>query len=243
MTCPVSWQRGRLGAGGVSRSRCKDMRGVRIGADQRVRVGAALLGDYDLCQVLEVDLVADPGGGRHHPQVVERPLPPPQESVPLGVADELQLGVAGEGVGSAGDIDDHRVVDDQIHGHLGRHTPRVAAQIPDRVTHGSEIGDGRDAGEVLHEDPGRREHDLPTVPTGPAPRRQALDVARTDAHAVLVTQQVLQENLERERQRRHPEVVLQRRQPAHLEPPIADVQHTAGTKAVLEHHSDLYPLW
>jgi hypothetical protein len=53
-----------------------DHRGVRVGADERVGVGDALLVADDGGQVLQVDLVADALPGRHGAEALERLLPP-----------------------------------------------------------------------------------------------------------------------------------------------------------------------
>ncbi len=49
-------------------------------------------------------------------EVVERALAPAEELVALTVAGVLDLDVALEGVGAAGDVDDDRVVDDHFGG-------------------------------------------------------------------------------------------------------------------------------
>ena len=68
----------------------------------------------DAREVLEVDLVHDPGVGRHDGEVLEGVLAPAQERVALAVALELELGVAREGVARAEHVDLHRVVDDEL---------------------------------------------------------------------------------------------------------------------------------
>ena len=72
-----------------------DHRRVRVGPDQRVGVGHAglVVDEDDAREVLEVDLVHDPGVGRHDGEVVEGVLAPAQERVALLVALELALGV------------------------------------------------------------------------------------------------------------------------------------------------------
>ena len=53
-----------------------DHRRVRVGPDEGVREGPAVLGlEDDPGEVLEVDLVADPGAGRHDPDSGEAPAP------------------------------------------------------------------------------------------------------------------------------------------------------------------------
>jgi hypothetical protein len=72
-----------------------DHGGVRVGADQRVRVGhqpAVLFGiEHDPGQELEVHLVDDARVRRHDLEVVEGILAPAQEAVALLVAAELDL--------------------------------------------------------------------------------------------------------------------------------------------------------
>ena len=94
-----------------------DHRGVRVGADAGVGVGAAAVTSRDhddAGQVLDVDLVHDAGAGRDDLELVERGLAPAQELVALAVALVLELDVALEGVGAAEDVGDDRVVDDQL---------------------------------------------------------------------------------------------------------------------------------
>ena len=72
-----------------------DHGGVRVGSDQRVRIGSLLAalaraGENYARQELQVDLVADAGVGRNDRQVLERLLSPAQEGVALAVALELQ---------------------------------------------------------------------------------------------------------------------------------------------------------
>ena len=66
-----------------------DHRGVAVGAHQAVRVQPLTVVPDHLGQILEVDLVDDAGGRRHHPEVGERRLAPLQELVPLLVSLEL----------------------------------------------------------------------------------------------------------------------------------------------------------
>ena len=78
-----------------------DHRRVRVGADERVGVGLRdavdLALEDDPAQVLEVDLVADPGRRRHDAEVVEGLLAPAQEGVALAVALVVAVGVDVEG--------------------------------------------------------------------------------------------------------------------------------------------------
>ena len=70
-----------------------DHGGVRIGADERVGIGARRAVHFAVedhaAEVLEIDLVHDAGVRRHHLEIAERGLAPAQERVALAVAREL----------------------------------------------------------------------------------------------------------------------------------------------------------
>ena len=211
-----------------------DHRRMRVGADQRVRVGtsADLVDEDRACEVFEVDLVHDPGVGRHDREVVERALPPAQERVALLVALELSLRVVSERVTRAEGVDLHGVVDDQLDRDRRVDLRRVAAHLSDRVAHRREVDDRRHTGEVLHQHARRGERDLlsrlgPRVPAG-----QRLDVGGRDAAVALVAQQVLEQDLQRERQPRDVETCLQGVEAEDLEPAAPDLEVGAGVKAV-----------
>ena len=78
----------------------------------------------------------------------------------------------------------------------------IAAEPRDAVAHGREIDDGGHAGEVLQQHARRRERDLLLRRALDVPARERLDVGRLHEAAVLVAQQVLEQDLQRERQAR-----------------------------------------
>ena len=183
-----------------------DHGGVRIGADQRIGIGhvGAVLGlrPDGLGQVFQVHLVADAGAGRDHREVVEGRLAPLQEGVALAVALVFQRDVVGQRLRGAELVDDHRMVDDEIHRHQRVDLLRVAAERHHGVAHGREIDHRRDAGEVLHQHARGAERDLDlglALLVEPADGR--LDIGLPDRAVVLVAQQVLQDHLHGEGQR------------------------------------------
>ncbi len=98
-----------------------DHRRVGVGPDDRVREGdppavAVLAVGDDRRDELEVDLVDDPGAGRHDAEVAERRLGPAQELVALAVAVVLALDVEGERARRPEPVDLDRVIDDEIGG-------------------------------------------------------------------------------------------------------------------------------
>ena len=183
-----------------------DHRGVAVGADQRVGIGdqrprRVAVGPDRLRQVLEVDLVADAGARRHHPEVVERALPPLQELVALDVALVLAVDVELERARGAELVDHHRVVDDEVDRVQRVDLLRVAAERLDPVAHRREVDDRRHAGEVLHQHPRRPVGDLARVPAALGrPFGEGADVVDRDGLAVLEAQHVLQHDLKRCRQ-------------------------------------------
>ena len=187
-----------------------DHRGVRVGPDQRVGVQRAVVVEHHARQVLEVDLVDDPGAGRHDPEALERALAPAQERVALVVALELALDVDAEGVARAEDVDLDRVVDHQLGRHERVDLRGIAAEIGHRVAHRGEVDDRGHAREVLHHHARGREGDLLRRLGAVVPGGDRLDVLLADADAVLVAQDVLEQDLERERQARDVELRLER---------------------------------
>ena len=181
-----------------------DHGGVRIGADQRVGIGALpavlVVGEHDARQVFHVDLVDDAGVRRHDLEVAERRLAPAQERIALAVAGELDRVVLLQRIGRAVLVDLHRVVDDEFGGRERVDLQRIAAEARHGLAHRREVDDDRHAGEVLHDDARGREGDLVARCRLGVPLEQRLDVGARDVHAVLEAEQVLEQDLEREGQ-------------------------------------------
>ena len=217
-----------------------DHGGVGVGADQGVAVGLAVVGGEDHPrQVLEVDLVADPGARGHHPEPVEGLLGPAQQLVALDVPLVLDVHVLVVGLGTARRLGDHRVVDDQLHGDQRIDLGRIAAQRGQGIAHGGQVDHAGYAGEVLHQHPLGGEGDLggvlaaEAVPLGVvAPSGHRLDVGGLDGQSVLVAEQVLQDHLDGVRQPGHVEPVGQGVDPVDLVGGVADGERAAGAEGV-----------
>ena len=89
--------------------------GVRIGDRDafRIRTGPDSLGD-----VLQIDLMADAGAGRHNLQIVECPRTPFEEGVAFGIALIFDLDIALECMAAAGLVCHDAMVDDEMDRHL-----------------------------------------------------------------------------------------------------------------------------
>ena len=177
---------------------------VRVSADERVAEGAPVLGGEDETrQVLEIDLVADAHARRDGTKVPEGALGPAQELVPLDVAPVLNGTRSCRRPTLARLLNDDGVVDDELDRDQGIHLGGITAEPGQRVTHGGEVDDGGHAGEVLHEDTVGSEGDLVRVARALAvtlrvgtPVGHSDDVVGADVRPVLVTQEVLQEDLD-----------------------------------------------
>ena len=175
--------------------------GVRVGAHAGIRVGLAVGGHDHPGQVLDVHLVHDPGARRHHLEAVERLLAPAQEAEPLGIPLELQVHVAPERVRPAEHVRHHRVIDDQLGRDQRVDRGGVAAQATHGLAHGGQVHHGGHAGEVLHDHARRGELDLGVGLGLGVPAGQRAHVVCGDVRPVLGAQQVLQQDLQAERQR------------------------------------------
>src|SRR5690606_34573481 len=113
-----------------------DHGGVRVGADDGIGIGVAVVVEHYAGQVLDVHLVHDAGVRRHDLEVVEGLLAPAQELVALAVALELDLVVPAQRVHGTVEVDLHRVVDDQFGRGQRVDLLRVTAKAGDGIAHG-----------------------------------------------------------------------------------------------------------
>jgi hypothetical protein len=187
-------------------------------------------------QVLEVHLVADARVRGDHLEVLEGRLAPAKEGVALAVALELELGVSLEGEALGEDVHLDRVVDDELHRHQRVDPLRIAAQLVHRVAHRGEVHDGRHAREILHQHARGGVGDLARGLVGCHPGGEVLDVARRDRAAVLATQEVLEQDLQRVGQPRHVEAGLKRFEAKDLVRPTADREVGPRAEAVRMSH-------
>ena len=185
--------------------------------------------------------MANAGAGRNHPEVRKCALPPFQEPVSLAIALVFEFDIFGQRLTIAEGIDDHGMIDDQIHRHQRIDLLRIAAEVFHGVPHRGEIDDGRNAGEILHQHPGRPEGDFllrRTLVLNPV--RRILDVGLAGAAAVLIAQHVLDNDFQGERQPRDAgQAVLLRRVKRIVGVGLCtDRKRLAGIKAVerLLHH-------
>ena len=189
---------------------------------------------HRLREILEVDLVADAGAGRHHAEVVERFLPPAQELVALAVALVLELDVLPERQRRAETVDHHRVVDHEIDRHQRVDLLRVGAELGRRIAHRGEIDHRRNAGKVLHQHPRRAIVDLVLGDPRLEPLGDRENIRPRHRAPVLEAEEVLENHLHRDRQRRDPgkAVLFRLRQREVRVGPVPHGERRAGLEAV-----------
>ena len=140
-------------------------------------------------------------GRRYSAEVGEALLTPFEEGVALRVPVVFDVEVEVERVSvGTGDVHLHRVVDDQIHGHLRVDALGVATHLHHRVTKGRKVDHGGHAGEVLKDHPRGAEGNLASLAIG-RPAGDGAHVFLADEEAVEVAQRTLEEHAHAVRKR------------------------------------------
>ena len=178
-----------------------------VGVSSHTGVGESLsnavdvLGVGDLGEVFDVDLVDDTCPGRHNLEVIEGRLTPAQELVALAVAFIFNVNVALKRIWLAKEISNDRVVDHELSGREWVDFVRVAAKINNGFTHGREVHDAGNTGEVLEHDTCGGELNLGGGFCSGVPAAERLDLLFGDVRTIFGAQQVLQQDLQAKRQR------------------------------------------
>ena len=175
----------------------------------------------------------DPGVGRDDLEVVERPLAPAQERVALLVSLELELGVAlrtPRGVPNASTCTEWSMTSSAgTSGLILFGSPPISA-IASRIAARSTIA-GTPVKSCITTRAGVKAISLDGLGAG-VPARQRLDVLGPDRLAVLVAEQVLEQDLQRERQPGDVELGLEGVEAKDLVRAVADSERRPGIKAV-----------
>ena len=183
-----------------------DHRRVRIGADERVGIENCRLpfrAEHALGEIFEVHLVHDADARRNELESLERLLPPFQKLVALAVALEFHVHVQLQGLGRAGEIDLHRVIDHEIDRHERLDDLRIAAESLHRAAHRRQIDHQRHAGEILQNNARDDERNLFVRRRLRVPVRQRLDIFAPNFLAVAISQHRFEHDANADRQPRN----------------------------------------
>jgi len=175
---------------------------VAVGANQGIGVIESVFLVNTAREILEIYLMHDADARRHHPEGVERLHGPLHEGVALLVALELELHVEVERILDPVVVDLDGMVHDEIDRHERLDHLGVLAEPVRDAPHRGEIGERRDAGQVLQQD--AREHERNFVGAWRVrfPVRELPDVLFGDFLAVAVAKHRFQDDADRHRQAR-----------------------------------------
>ena len=127
-------------------------------------------------------------------EIGQRLLTPFQEGVPFHVSVilDVQIEVKCIAVGT-GNIHLHRVVNDQINGHLWIDFFRIAAHLDHGISKCRQVHDGGHAGEILKNHTGRAKGDFASLSVR-RPCGNGTNVLLRDEETIVTTQRALQQN-------------------------------------------------
>ncbi len=168
---------------------------MRIRAHHRIGIGfkpvAVRHRANNSREVFQVYLMANAGIRRNDFEILKRGLSPSEKRVALDVALKLQLSVQPESVDAAKIVDLHGMIDDQLGREQRIDSLRAPAHALHCFSHGGQVHNRRDAGEVLQQHTRGHEGNLFFRSPGP-PACQRADVLGMDKTAILAAQQILQ---------------------------------------------------
>ena len=144
----------------------------------------------------------DADARRDEAESLEGLLAPFQELVTLAVALEFHVHVQPQRFRRAGEIDLHRVIDDEIDRHERLDDFRIAAECLHRAAHRREIDHERHAGEILQDDSRDDERNLFVRGRLRVPVRERLDILAPDFFAVAISQDRFEHDADADRQPR-----------------------------------------
>ena len=147
--------------------------------------------------MFQIDLVHNAHGGWDDPEIIKRLLPPFQEAITLAVPFKFKVAVDGEGFPGSERVDLDRVVDNQIARDQRIHqrcSVRVSRHTDNGITHGGQVNNRGDTGEVLENDPawGKRNLDLASLSTSPI--EDVFDVMPSDRGTITLPSCRLKQN-------------------------------------------------
>ena len=173
-----------------------DHSGMGVRADQRIRVGHPLLilqfTPHRFAEILQIDLVADTGARWDDAEATERLLAPLEKHITFVVTLHLQTHVLFKRIIIAKMVHGHRVVNNQVNRGERVHFCGIAPQAFYRFTHCRQINHRRNAGEILHQHPGRTIGDLPVGVGVLQPSGQGVNILSRNGEVILPAQEVFQ---------------------------------------------------
>ena len=95
--------------------------------------------------------MANPRPWRHYPKIIERFLSPFEKSITFTISFKLTFHIFLKSTHSSKFIYHHRMINDQIYIGNWVYFFSIFSKLYNRFTHGSEINDSWNSGEILHQ--------------------------------------------------------------------------------------------
>ena len=177
-----------------------DHGGVGISADQGIRITDPVFFQNPLGQIFQVDLMHDSYPRRNDSELVKGLHSPLQELIAGPVAPELHLHVQTQGLGASRIVHLYGMVHHQVHRDQGFDPLGPSAHSGHRGSHGGQIDQQGDAGEVLEHDAGHHKRNFLRAGGGGLPVGQGMNVLLRDPFPVKIAEQGFQNDSEADRE-------------------------------------------
>lgn len=173
--------------------------GMRVCTDEAVAI-ELLVGPEEghLCEVFEVDLVANAGVRGDGAEVLEGFLAPFEEGIALLVSFKLEGDVVVEGPGGAEEVHHDGVVNDQVHGAERVNFLRVFPHGRQGFAHGGQVHNARHPRKILQQHAGGGERNFCVVVLAGGEGQEGLHMLSFHNASVLKAQEVFEEDFEGE---------------------------------------------
>jgi hypothetical protein len=133
---------------------------VRVGSNKSVRVINAILLEYALGEILEVDLMNDSNSRRDHLEGLECLHAPFEKFIAFAIPLELDFHVPLKRVRAAPEINLNRMINDQVNGHERLDEGGIFTESSYRGTHCREVYEQWNPGKILEYDAGDDKRNL-----------------------------------------------------------------------------------
>ena len=142
-----------------------------------------------------VHLVHDAGSRGNDAEVGECSLSPAEELIAFFIPFVFNLNIFGEGIWGTEVFDDNGVIDHHLSGVERVDLVGVSSQRSDSLTHGGQVNNARNAGEVLHENACGGELYFYTGVCGGIPVGKSINMFFCYIGTVFVTKKILRQYL------------------------------------------------
>jgi hypothetical protein len=167
---------------------------VGVSSDDGIRVKDTLVVENSSGEIFQVNLMADTRSGRNGQEVLKGRLSPLEEFESFVVSFEFDFFVSFSGISSLGNIDLNGVINDQIDGDQGVDLLGITTKASHSVSHGSQIDNTGDTGEILQEDTSGLERNFDGFAAGLGPVKNLFNISGFNVEFVAVSESAFQKD-------------------------------------------------